>query len=132
MALHRRDGLRWSLDAAGETQRLTDQHRMMLATARGDGGAAYGGHRRDRAAVFFQAEAAAGKNLFVAALVQIGETAGELDLRAVDRDRSPRSLAGSAHGLRYVVDVDREEPAHARVFVFQIAGGLLRRGKVDD
>ena len=97
---------------------------MVVALQRGKLSVADGSHRGNGGAVLFQPEAAPGQNLFVAAVVQVGKAAGELDLFAIDGDRAVGALALGANGFGHVLDIDRQEPAHTRVLVFQIAAGL--------
>lgn len=77
-----------------------------------------------------QSEAAADEDLLVAASVQVDEGARELDLLAVERDRSPGAPAFLARGRQQVFDVHRREPAHPRMPVFEVTGGLRVHRKV--
>ena len=83
----------------------------------------------DRTAVV-DAEAAAGEHFLVDAGVQVGEPVAELDLVAVDRDRSERRLHARLRRKRQVGDVRRQEPAHPRALELEEAAdaALARAG----
>ncbi len=67
----------------------------------------------------------------VAGGVQIGEAFAEFELFAADVDVTVGSFF-SLHFVGQVVGVDRQEPAHAGAFVFQIACCFLGAGVVHD
>src|SRR5208337_2041159 len=53
-------------------------------------------------------ESATGKDLLIAAHMKIGETVGELDFVAIDRDGAKRPLPSAAG--RKIICIDRKEP----------------------
>jgi len=69
------------------------QERVVIAFGARDFRVADVGHGFDGGAVFFQAEAAAGEDLLVAAGVEVCETAGEFDLFPIDGDGAEGALA---------------------------------------
>src|SRR4051794_35589172 len=76
-------------------------------------------------------EAPARQNLLVAARVQIGEAFGELDLLAIEQNRTiGRFLLGDL--FRQVGAVDRQKPPDARAAAFEVAGGALGFAQVYD
>src|SRR5690606_5205365 len=116
----------------GQQKALPSEERMPLALVWRHGCASYVGHSADGAAVVLQAEAPSGQDLLVAFLMQIRETTGELNFRAVQSDRSPGPLTHLASPFGHVLDIDGKKPAHPGMFVFQVACCLVRRGQVHD
>src|SRR5690606_595399 len=86
------------------------EERVTVASQGVDGCMSNGGDGLDGAAVVFQPETAAGQDLLVAALMQVGETARELDLITVHRDRAPGALAGGQDARGDIVHVHGKEP----------------------
>src|SRR5689334_7981716 len=85
----------------------------------------------DRRAGVVDSEPAAGEHLFVNASVEVREAFGELDLRAVDDDRTERRYLTGHGGKRQVRGIDRQEPAHACALKLDVAGHLLRSRQMD-
>ena len=74
--------------------------------------------------VFFQAKAPSGQNFLIAGGVKVGKAAGEFELFPIYRDGTVGALPGFENGFRDVIHIDGQEPADARVFIFQIAARL--------
>ena len=89
------------------------------------------GNRLDRASRLVDGEALTLDNSLVARLVQVSESLGELDLHAIDRNRTVGSLF-LAGGLGQIALVDRQEPAHSRPLILEIACRTIDLSMVND
>lgn len=78
-----------------------------------------------------QAVASAGQDFLVAGGVQVGKAFAEFELFAADVDVAVGGFFALHFGGQ-VVGINRQEPAHAGAFVFQIACGFLGAGVVHD
>ncbi len=90
------------------------------------------GHGLDGHKIFLQGKAAAGQDFFIAAGVEVIETARKLYFLAIQGDGAIGPLALGFGCFRNICKIHRQEPAHARFFVFQIAGGLSVRIVMDN
>ena len=72
----------------------------------------------------FDAVTTTRENLLVTGGVKIGEAFGELHFLTVDGNGAVGRLL-ALDGLWQIIGVDGEEPAHASVLVFQIAGSFV-------
>ena len=74
--------------------------------------------------VFFQTKTPSSQNFLITDGMKVGKAAREFKLFPIYRNGSVCTLPGFENGVWDIIHINGQEPAHARIFIFQIAACL--------